>query len=126
MIRAVHNPRELDALVSEARGEGVDVADSDELLRRYMVIAWSEPARGVFMLDPQEANRAEVHVLVGREARGREAVQAGREALAQCAARGIKVVGRTPKVRRDALAYVYATGMRRVGETEDDVLTEAS
>lgn len=95
-------------------------------LDRAFVYAWGEPLRGAFVLHERKDGTVGPHVLIHPDARGEEAVLCGKAMVAILLHHGYRIVGRTPRARRDALAYAYAIGMQRIGSEGDEVITEAA
>lgn len=126
-LRLLTEPYDVDAIF----------ADADVREQMYLPLDWSGEAvlrrgcrvwgfdGGAFIVSPQADGTAQVHVGVLPEARGARAVEAARAAIACEVAAGMTLRGRTPKSRPEALRFALDAGMRYVGETEHEWITEA-
>lgn len=131
MIRTLNTAAEVEAVflhpeVAEAMRHGTDWSGQAVLDRGCRVWGFDVDGAlgGAFIVSPQPDGRAQLHVGILPHARGDIAVAAGRAALECEVAAGMRVYGRTPKHRPDALAFAVACGMAYVDEDEFEWITE--
>lgn len=77
-------------------------------------LGWGDPLRGAFVLVPTADRECEGHVYVRPEARGREAVRAGRELVRVVNGAGITLVARPP--RRENRIFAALCGLHVEGD----------
>lgn len=104
MIRVIHDPNEAIPLLTAAEAEATR--------GRATIVGWGRPLRGVFVVDAKDDDEAEIHVTAAPEARGREAIEAGREMVEWAGLAGIRLVAKSE--RREVRIYARLCGMKAV------------
>lgn len=100
-LRIVKDPLELRALVPEA----------GDPTRYATVLGWGDPLRGVFTLVPLADDTVDAHVYVHPDARGREAIDAGKQLVDMARQAGVRLNIRPQN--REASIYAALCGVKR-------------
>lgn len=101
MIRVIHDPTETIPLLTAAEAEATR--------GRATIVGWGRPLRGVFVVDAKGDDEAEIHVTAAPEARGREAIEAGREMVEWAKSAGIRL--RAKSGERKVRIYARLCGL---------------
>jgi hypothetical protein len=118
MMRPVTTQAEIEAL-AVACGMPPVTDTGEPHIERMNAVGWGDPLRGVFLAEPVGETTVEVHAIVLPQARGREAITAGREFLDVLGRLGLRAIGIIPKDRPHAFAFSRLTGMQMAGETHE-------